>query len=666
MFNLVIPVNESLLSQYQKLKKSLRKKVEKLLLIRHSFNKNMIADILTTATTVHDDAEEKGPLNAYVDVEANMKIGKFSLKAEIKRPYWQIFLIILLWTFVAFSWMAIGSSQSSYSKFIGPLVIGSKGCAAALLMACSFMMISVSYDLLSYFRAKWRKKCLAWLDHNIVIHRFWGYVITIYAVVHSACHLMGSIKTISESEPEEIKSHFHNYEFDEKISYTHVLFGSLTGLTGVILLVVILAMAVTSLKWVRRRWFQLFGYVHMTLFPIFFIWLMIHGWGFWLNWGVPFAVIFILPGFVMLMIQEIVRLFSFWRYKFKIADVSITPDKKFMLIHFIRPKNYKLKHGQFCFLNVPSVHPLQWHPFTIASSPSSPYLVLMIKRNGDWTRKLINKFYECKKNSMRYKELAIYNYEEFDVFNLLHDIHQELSIKQTKDRNQLFYPLVNISNPCPTPWETFMERKNLILVGAGSGIAPFLPFLEEAIRLEQGKSNVLSQSKYCQSCFLIFVAREGEQISWVSNYLFHMLKSECVIPQFEFYIYITMNKNWETLPSFLFWRALLLIGFTNRLCFRRKGSGRATSVLAKITEEEILETGPIKIRFGRPDFLKLFQDNIQKFDKKWYAYACKKISTPFINVLGTTPKLNNHLYKIFHHLNQTTDVKFSYTVEELS
>jgi hypothetical protein len=87
MFNLVIPVNESLLSQYQKLKKSLRKKVEKLLLIRHSFNKNMIADILTTATTVHDDAEEKGPLNAYVDVEANMKIGKFSLKAEIKRPY---------------------------------------------------------------------------------------------------------------------------------------------------------------------------------------------------------------------------------------------------------------------------------------------------------------------------------------------------------------------------------------------------------------------------------------------------------------------------------------------------------------------------------------------------------------------------------------------------
>jgi len=46
-----------------------------------------------------------------------------------------------------------------------------------------------------------------------------------------------------------------------------------------------------------------------------------------------------------------------------------------------------------------------------------------------------------------------------------------------------------------------MERKNLILIGAGSGIAPFLPFLEEAMRMDKGKENsyFAKNEKYCQS-----------------------------------------------------------------------------------------------------------------------------------------------------------------------
>ena len=163
----------------------------------------------------------------------------------------------------------------------------------------------------------------------------------------------------------------------------------------------------------------------------------------------------------------------------------------------------------------------------------------MIKRAGDWTHKLINKLYECKKRSMRFYELGmdgsskeldafgLRNYNEYEIFNLLHDIHQEIPLRYSRDRNRMFYPKVNISKPCPTPCETFMDRKNLILIGAGSGIAPFLPFLEEVIRHEKGKEDsLLNNTKYLQSCLLVFVAREGEQVSWVSNYLFHLLSSE--------------------------------------------------------------------------------------------------------------------------------------------
>mmetsp|Transcript_25253 Transcript_25253/g.29126 ORF Transcript_25253/g.29126 Transcript_25253/m.29126 type:complete len:118 (-) Transcript_25253:624-977(-) len=117
------------------------------------------------------------------------------------------------------------------------------------------------------------------------------------------------------------------------------------------------------------------------------------------------------------------------------------------MISFIKPKNYKIKHGQFCFINIPAIHPFQWHPFTVASSPGSPYLVLMIKKAGDWTNKLIESFYEVKKRSMRYYDLNIRNYDEFEVFNVLHDIHQDIPIKLIKERNKLFYPKVKISAP---------------------------------------------------------------------------------------------------------------------------------------------------------------------------------------------------------------------------
>jgi len=74
-----------------------------------------------------------------------------------------------------------------------------------------------------------------------------------------------------------IKSYFYHYEYETPKSYQHILFESMTGITGVILITTILLMAVTSLKFVRRRCFQVFGYSHMFLFPVFFTMLLLHG-----------------------------------------------------------------------------------------------------------------------------------------------------------------------------------------------------------------------------------------------------------------------------------------------------------------------------------------------------------------------------------------------------
>lgn len=116
----------------------LKRKVEELLFIRSNFNKNMLQDLFTTLTSVQDQEDYKEKLSGSEKPEPKPKeekldLDKFSLKSYLKRPYMRIFLMIIFAALVGFGCVATGASQSSYSKFIGPLVIVSKGAAGAVL-----------------------------------------------------------------------------------------------------------------------------------------------------------------------------------------------------------------------------------------------------------------------------------------------------------------------------------------------------------------------------------------------------------------------------------------------------------------------------------------------------------------------------------------------------
>ena len=156
---------------------------------------------------------------------------------------------------------------------------------------------------------------------------------------------------------------------------------------------------------------------------------------------------------------------------------------------------------------------------------------------------------------MKHDEFQFVKHNEYDVFNVLHDLYQEIPLTEMKERNKLFFPRVKISRAWWTPNDSFIDRKNIILVGGGSGISPYLSLLEESIRSVKGKENQF----HFDSARVIFVARDGEQISWISNYLFHLIKTDISHPLLELYVYITLQTELKSIPSFLFWRAFLLI-----------------------------------------------------------------------------------------------------------
>lgn len=103
----------------------------------------------------------------------------------------------------------------------------------------------------------------------------------------------------------------------------------------------------------------------------------------------------------------------------------------------------------------------------------------MIKRNGDWTGKLIDKLYEAKRKVLRIDELNIKNYDEVEIFNLLHQVSMEKTAEEKKLAKD-HYPRINITRAISSAAESAMYRKNIILIGAGTGISPYLAFLDEA------------------------------------------------------------------------------------------------------------------------------------------------------------------------------------------
>ena len=253
------------------------------------------------------------------------------------------------------------------------------------------------FDLLILIRSKCKCKWLiGWLDHNLALHKFCGYLVTFNGVCHSICHLCGTFDILSQKSEEQQRQIADSYDSHGKKTYVQLAFTSMTGLTGIALLLILITMAVTSMECVRKKRFQLFGYVHMTLFPIFLICLIVHGFGFWYTLFTPMAVIFVTPWLAILAVQMIMRLMSGYLYPFEIVDVSISTNCNYIMMFLSKPANYKLVHGQFVYVNIPEIHQLQWHPFTVASSPYSPYLILMLKVAGDWTGKLAQVLYERK------------------------------------------------------------------------------------------------------------------------------------------------------------------------------------------------------------------------------------------------------------------------------
>ncbi|TQD96059.1 hypothetical protein C1H46_018401 [Malus baccata] len=273
-------------------------------------------------------------------------------------------------------------------------------------------------------------------------------------------------------------------------------------LPGLISLIAGLLMWFTSLPPVRKLNFELFFYTHQ-LYVIFVVFLALHVGDFIFTMAAGGIFIFILDRFLR---------FCQSRRVVDIISAKCLPCGTVELV-LAKPKCLRYNALSFIFLQVRELSWLQWHPFSVSSSPldGKYHIAVLIKVLGKWTEKL-------RGNILENSEVE----------------HQ---------RELPWTPRAKITASVEGPYgheiPYHLMYGNLILVAGGIGISPFLAVLSDIL-------HCVREGRPCtpRNILIVWAVKRSDELPLLST-----IDMESICPSFsnklniEIRIYVTRESE---------------------------------------------------------------------------------------------------------------------------
>ncbi|PON78697.1 Cytochrome b245, heavy chain [Trema orientale] len=273
-------------------------------------------------------------------------------------------------------------------------------------------------------------------------------------------------------------------------------------LPGAISLLAGLLIWVTSFSPVIKLNFELFFYSHQ-LYVVFVIFLALHVGDFYFCMSAG--------GIFLFMLDRFLR-FCQSRKIVKIIRVKFFPcgTMEFVLS---KPANLRYNALSFVFLHVRELSWLQWHPFSVSSSPLNGkyHVSVLIKVLGEWTAKLRG-----------------------DILNVSEAmLEEELPLKPN---NKI---TASVEGPYGHELPYHVMYENLVLVAGGIGISPFIAILSDILhRVREGMPCLP------RNVFIIWAVKKSTEIPLLS-----IVDMESICPSFsdklnvKTHIYVTRESE---------------------------------------------------------------------------------------------------------------------------
>ncbi|XP_076444374.1 dual oxidase 2-like [Babylonia areolata] len=388
----------------------------------------------------------------------------------------QIFWVTL-YTLVLFGifierayYYSVEREHAGLRRLAGYGVSVTRGAASAQMFAYASLVLTMARNTLTFFRETFLHRFIPF-DSFHAMHKyvaFWGLLFTVMHVVGHGINLY-HICTQASSDL--------NCYFREYFRATHVLasfhywaWTTITGLTGIILTIIIIVMYVFAIEYSRRHVFQAFWTTHSLYIPLY-IFLTLHGAGRLVQdplWGYFFI------GPVIIYVLD--KLVSISRNKLEISVKSATllPSGVTQLV-FKKPINFEYKSGQWVRIACLKLAKGEYHPFTLTSAPHEETLSLHIRAVGPWTN-----------NIRRVYDTSLYPDQPL--------------------------PKLYLDGPFGEGHQDWYRFPVSVLVGGGIGVTPFASILKDLVLKSK-----LNLKFPCQKVYFLWVTRTQKSFEWMTD-----------------------------------------------------------------------------------------------------------------------------------------------------
>ncbi|XP_018323659.1 dual oxidase isoform X2 [Agrilus planipennis] len=404
--------------------------------------------------------------------------------------FYVITIALFVERFIHYSFMA---EHTDLRHIMGVGIAITRGSAASLSFCYSILLLTMSRNLLTKLKEFSIQQYIP-LDSHIQFHKIAACTALFFSLLHTVGHIV-NFYHVSTQPVENLKCLTTEVSFpsDYKPGISFWLFQTITGITGILLFIIMCIIFIFAHPVIRKRAYNFFWSTHKLYIALYLL-CLIHGLA-RLTGAPRFWIFFIGPG-IIYTLDKVVSL----RTKYIPLDVIETEllPSDVIKIKFYRPPNLKYLSGQWVRLACTAFKPREFHSFTLTSAPHENFLSCHIKAQGPWTWKLRNYFDPCN-----------YNLED--------------------------HPKILLEGPFGGGNQDWYKFEVAVMVGGGIGVTPYASILNDLVF---GTSTNRYSGVACKKVYFLWICPSHKHFEWFIDVLRDVEKKD-VTSVLEIHIFIT-------------------------------------------------------------------------------------------------------------------------------
>jgi dual oxidase len=342
-----------------------------------------------------------------------------------------------------------------------------RGAASAMAFTYSILLLPMCRNIITVLRETALNRFIPF-DFLHGFHKHIAVTALFYTVMHMLGHSI-NFYHIATQNADDLNCLFRDFYHasDELPKFQFWCYHTLTGVTAILLVIVMAVMYVFAVPYARRHIFNWFWNTH-KLYVFFYFLLVLHGCGRLVQ--APLFYFYFLAPACLFAVDKLVSA-SRNRVEVGVVKAEILPSQVTGL-YFKRPANFDYKSGQWVRIACLKLSSEEYHPFTLSSAPHEELLSLHIRSVGPWTNNL-RKVYDVPPP----------------------------------------YPKLYLDGPFGEGHQDWHRFGVSVMVGGGIGVTPFASILKD----------VANQNKHtmgrmiCNKLYFIWVTRTQKQFEWFTE-----------------------------------------------------------------------------------------------------------------------------------------------------